>query len=524
MYCNLFNFANLMKGLKPFEPGFDFLAKTFAGMEEVLSAELKQLGAKDVEIIKRGATFKGDDELMYKVNYCSRTAIRILKPIGVFAAKSNDELYQKVKKIDWTKIFNVNQSFIVNANVFYSEVDHSHFAALRVKDGIVDKFREIEGKRPWVAKDIPDVYIDVHIAHDICTISLDSSGESLHKREYKIAVDKAPINEVLAAGMIKISGWDGKEDFIDPMCGSGTIPIEAAMIAMNIPAGYYRSKYAFFNWSSFNEELWKKIKADANAEVTETDCNIIASDRSEVAVAITKRNLKNAGLHKDVIVQHKFFDQQIPETKKGILIFNPPYGKRMEERGELRDLYKGIGNVLKQNFQGFQAWIITPNIEAAKFIGLRPSARHTLFNGPIETKYIKFEMYEGTKKDKGDSGDRKRESFGDRKREGGYGDRKREGGYSGRKREGGFGDRKRDGNFGDRKREGNFGDRKREGGFGDRNREDDFRKKRFPSSDKPRFGDKPEYGKKKFSDRKDDNKPIERRPKRPRKPREDKDD
>ncbi len=513
-----------MKGLKPFEPGFDFLAKTFAGMEEVLSAELKQLGAKDVEIIKRGATFKGDDELMYKVNYCSRTAIRILKPIGVFAAKSNDELYQKVKKIDWTKIFNVNQSFIVNANVFYSEVDHSHFAALRVKDGIVDKFREIEGKRPWVAKDIPDVYIDVHIAHDICTISLDSSGESLHKREYKIAVDKAPINEVLAAGMIKISGWDGKEDFIDPMCGSGTIPIEAAMIAMNIPAGYYRSKYAFFNWSSFNEELWKKIKADANAEVTETDCNIIASDRSEVAVAITKRNLKNAGLHKDVIVQHKFFDQQIPETKKGILIFNPPYGKRMEERGELRDLYKGIGDVLKQNFQGFQAWIITPNIEAAKFIGLRPSARHTLFNGPIETKYIKFEMYEGTKKDKGDSGDRKRESFGDRKREGGYGDRKREGGYSGRKREGGFGDRKRDGNFGDRKREGNFGDRKREGGFGDRNREDDFRKKRFPSSDKPRFGDKPEYGKKKFSDRKDDNKPIERRPKRPRKPREDKDD
>ncbi len=503
-----------MKGLKPFEPGFDFLAKTFAGMEEVLSTELKQLGAKDVKIIKRGATFKGDEELMYKVNYCSRTAIRILKPIGVFSAKSNDELYQKVKKIDWTKIFNVDQSFIVNANVFYSEVDHSHFAALRVKDGIVDQFREVVGKRPWVAKDIPDVYIDVHIAHDICTISLDSSGESLHRREYKVAVDKAPINEVLAAGMIKISGWDGKEDLIDPMCGSGTIPMEAAMIAMNIPAGYYRSKYAFFTWSSFNEKLWEKVKAEANAEVIETDCNIIASDRSEVAVAITKRNLKNAGLHKDVIVEHKFFDQIIPETKKGILIFNPPYGKRMEERGELRDLFKGIGDVLKQNFTGFQAWIITPNIEAAKFVGLRPSARHTLFNGPIETKYLKFEMYEGTKKDKGDSDDRRKGNFGDKRREGGFGDKRREGSFGGRKREGGFGDRKRDGGYGS----------KREEGSGGSNREGDFKKKRFSSSDKPRFGDKPEYGSRRFSDRKDDSKPADRKPRRPRKPREEKDD
>lgn len=502
MYRNLVNFATLMEGLKSFEPGFDFLAKTFAGLEKVLETELKQLGAKDVEIIKRGATFKGDEELMYKVNYCCRTAIRVLKPIGVFKAKSNDELYQKVRTIDWTKIFNVNQTFIVNTNVFYSEVDHSHFAALRVKDAIVDQFREKVGKRPWVAKDIPHIYIDVHIAHNICTISLDSSGESLHKREYKIAVDKAPLNEVLAAGMIKISGWDGNEDLIDPMCGSGTIPMEAAMIAQKIPAGYYRSTYAFMNWSSFNIKLWEKVKSEANDLIDETECNIIASDRSQTAVNITKRNLKNAGLHKDVITTHKFFDELIPESKSGILIFNPPYGKRMEERGELKDLYRGIGDVLKKNFIGFKAWIITPNIEAAKFVGLRHSEKHSLYNGPIETSYLKYEMYEGTKKAKG--------NFDERKREGGFGDRRKEGGFEGRKREG---------SFSERKREGGFGERKREGGFGDRNKDGDFRR-RGSSSDKPKFDSKPEYGRKRFSDRMDGDSSVVKKPRRPRKPRE----
>lgn len=520
MYRNLVNFATLMEGLKSFEPGFDFLAKTFAGLEKVLETELKQLGAKDVEIIKRGATFKGDEELMYKVNYCCRTAIRVLKPIGVFMAKSNDELYQKVRTIDWTKIFNVNQTFIVNTNVFYSEVDHSHFAALRVKDAIVDQFREKVGKRPWVAKDIPHIYIDVHIAHNICTISLDSSGESLHKREYKIAVDKAPLNEVLAAGMIKISGWDGNEDLIDPMCGSGTIPMEAAMIAQKIPAGYYRSTYAFMNWSSFNIKLWEKVKSEANDLIDETECNIIASDRSQTAVNITKRNLKNAGLHKDVITTHKFFDELIPESKSGILIFNPPYGKRMEERGELKDLYRGIGDVLKKNFIGFKAWIITPNIEAAKFVGLRHSEKHSLYNGPIETSYLKYEMYEGTKKAKGNFDEGKREGdFEGRKREGGFGDRRKEGGFEGRKREGGFGERRREGGFGERKREGGFSERKREGGFGDRNKDGDFRR-RGSSSDKPKFDSKPEYGRKRFSDRMDGDSSVVKKPRRPRKPRE----
>lgn len=387
-----------MEELKSFEPGFDYLAKTFAGLEKVLAAELNELGAKDVEIIKRGASFRGDVSLMYKTNYLCRTAIRILKPIGVFEAKDNDQLYNKVRKIDWSKVFDIKQSFVVNANVFYSEVDHSHFAALRVKDAIVDQFREKTGRRPWVNTEKPDIYIDVHISHNICTISLDSSGESLHKREYKIAVDKAPINEVLAAGMIQLSNWDKKTDFYDPMCGSGTIPIEASMLAMNIPAGYYRKSWAFMKWADFDNELWDKIKQESDETIAESDARIIASDRSQVAVNITKRNLKNAGLHKDIEVFHRFFDEIKPEESKGILVFNPPYGKRLEEKGELKDIYRGIGDVLKANFSGFTAWIISPNTDAVKFVGLRPSAKIELYNGPIETRFLKFELYEGSKK------------------------------------------------------------------------------------------------------------------------------
>jgi putative N6-adenine-specific DNA methylase len=245
--------------------------------------------------------------------------------------------------------------------------------------------------------------------------------------------------------------------------------MEAAMLAMKIPAGYYRKTYAFLNWSDFDSELWEKVKSEGNDMIEETECSIIASDRSETAVAITKRNLKHAGLHKDVIVEHKYFDDLKPELENGILVFNPPYGKRLEERGELRDLYKKIGDVLKQDYSGFEAWIITPNTEAAKFVGLRPSRKITLFNGPIETRYLKFEMYEGTKKGKGNF------SSDDYKR----------------------------------KRQSNFGNRFKRG-------EGDFKKKSFSRSDKPRFGSKPDFGNKKSAEKKTDNKAPERKPRRPR--------
>lgn len=380
-----------------YKQGMDFTAKTFAGLEQPLAIELKELGAEDVEIIKRGATFRGSEELLYKVNYMSRLAVRILKPIGVFEVKDDQQLYDKVKKINWMDVFNLNQTFSVDANLFYSELDHSNYAALKTKDAIVDQFRESTGKRPWVSTDNPEIYIDVHISHDVCTISLDSSGESLHKREYRIAADKAPINEVLAAGMINLAGWKGDCDFYDPMCGSATIPMEAAMLAMKIPAGYYRKRFAFMNWEGYNEDLWKKVKVEADTGIVESDCRIFASDRSEKAIILAKRNLKHAGLHKDVDIKVAYFDSINPE-KGGMLIMNPPYGIRMEERGELRDLYKGIGNVLKQNFTGFEAWVISPNYDTAKFIGLRPSKKITLYNGPIETRFLRFDVYEGTKR------------------------------------------------------------------------------------------------------------------------------
>ena len=383
---------------RQYNMGMDFTAKTFAGLEEVLAKELNEIGATDVKVIKRGVTFRGDTTTLYKANYLCRTALRILKPVGVFEVKNQEELYAKVRKIDWTGIFNLDQTFIVNSTAFYSELTHTHFIALKTKDAIVDQFRDKTSKRPWVGKEDADIYIDVHISQNICTVSLDSSGESLHRRGYRIEADKAPLNEVLAAGMVKLTGWKGDKDFYDPMCGSGTIPIEAAFMAMNIPAGYYRKKYAFMSWADFDAALWQKTKEEADLNMGELDCRIFASDRSEKAIQITNRNLKNTGLHKDVEVGVKYFDSIVPEEKNGILVFNPPYGKRLVEKGEIIDLYKGIGNALKQNFSGFEAWIISSNFEATKFIGLRPSARITLFNGPIETKFIKFELYAGSKK------------------------------------------------------------------------------------------------------------------------------
>jgi len=386
-----------MESMKEYKKGMDFTVKTFAGLEDALVAELKELGADDVETIKRGATFRGDVGLMYKINYMSRLAVRVLRPIGVFEVKDEEQLYEKVRKINWMNVFKLNQTFSVDANLFHSNMDHSHYAALKTKDAIVDQFRDSTGKRPWVNVESPDIYIDVHISHNVCTISLDSSGESLHKREYKIAADKAPINEVLAAGMINLSGWKGDVDFYDPMCGSGTIPIEAAMLAMKIPAGYYRKSFAFMNWEDFDEALWIKVKQESDDGMIDMDCEIFASDRSEKAVGIAKRNLKNAGLHKDINISVKYFDSVKPKNG-GLLMMNPPYGIRMEERGELRDLYKGIGDVLKQDFKGFDAWVISPSIESAKFIGLRPSQKIALYNGPIETRFLKFEVYEGTRR------------------------------------------------------------------------------------------------------------------------------
>ncbi len=377
----------------------DLTAKTFAGLENVLAEELKKLGATSVEPGKRVVYFRGDTALLYRANYLCRTALHILKPVGVFTVRNEKELYEKVKRIDWPALFDVRKKFMISGSVFHSSLTHSHYVALKTKDAIADLFREKTGKRPFVSKENPQIIIDVHLSHDKCTISLDSSGESLHKRGYRIAADKAPLNEVLAAGMIKLSQWKKDGDFIDPMCGSGTLPIEAALEAMHIPAGYYRKSFAFEHWNDFDAELWKTIREKASEKITEYDFPIIASDKSYKAFSMARINLKQAGLHKDIVLLNKPFEKVNPESGKGILMFNPPYGIRLEDN-HLIELYQHIGDVLKNKFQGYEAWIITGNLQAAKFIGLKPSKKIVLYNGPVESRLIQFEMYAGSRKQK----------------------------------------------------------------------------------------------------------------------------
>jgi len=376
-----------------------YVAKTFSGLENELATELKFLGAENIEIIKRGVKFEGNKELLYRANYLVRTAIRILTPITEFKVTDEQSLYDGVKAIQWDEIMTHKQTFVMTADVFHSQIDHSHFAALKAKDALVDFFRDKIRRRPSVDKDDADFFINIHISQNVCTVSLDSSGESLHKRGYRIGADKAPLNEVLAAGLIKLSGWKGDVDFYDPMCGSGTIVMEAAMAAMNIPAGYYRDKYAFEQWTDFDEDLWKAIKEEHDNEFKDIDIKIFASDRSEKAVQIAKRNLKHAGLHKDIEISKAYFDSIVPNSDKGLLMFNPPYGMRLTENDIVR-LYQEIGDVLKSNWAGHQAWIITSAMDAAKFIGLRPSKRIELYNGPIEAKLLCFDLYEGSRKEK----------------------------------------------------------------------------------------------------------------------------
>ncbi len=388
-----------------------YVAKTFSGLENELATELKFLGAENIEIIKRGVKFEGNKELLYRANYLVRTAIRILTPITEFRVTDEQSLYDGVKAIQWDEIMTHKQTFVMTADVFHSQIDHSHFAALKAKDALVDFFRDKIRRRPSVDKDDADIFINIHISQNICTVSLDSSGESLHKRGYRIGADKAPLNEVLAAGLIKLSGWKGDVDFYDPMCGSGTIVIEAAMAAMNIPAGYYRDKYAFEKWADFDEALWKSIKDEHDNEFKDIDIKMVASDRSEKAVQIAKRNLKHAGLHKDIEISKAYFDSIVPRSEKGLLMFNPPYGMRLTENDIVR-LYQEIGDVLKSNWAGHQAWIITSAMDAAKFIGLRPSKRIELYNGPIEAKLLCFDLYAGSRKEKSPDYRRKKDDPG----------------------------------------------------------------------------------------------------------------
>lgn len=375
------------------EQNFELIAKTFMGLEPVLAKELTQLGANDVKIGRRMVSFTGDKRLMYRANFQLHTAIRVLKPIRHFKAKSADDVYEEVKKIDWTEYLGVDNTFSVDSVVFSDEFRHSKFVSYKVKDAIVDQFREKTGKRPNISVANPDIRLNMHVAEDICTLSLDSSGESLHRRGYRQESVEAPLNEVLAAGMILLSGWQGDTDFIDPMCGSGTLLIEAALIAKNMAPGLFRKEYAFEKWPDFDADLFDEIYNDESLE-REFKHHIYGYDVEMKAVNTARLNVKAAGLTNDItIVQQDFKDFTQP-ANKSIIITNPPYGERIST-ADLLGTYKMIGERLKHQFKGNDAWVLSYREECFDQIGLKPSIKIPLYNGSLECEFRKYQMFDG---------------------------------------------------------------------------------------------------------------------------------
>jgi len=377
---------------------FSMIAKTFAGLEDVLADELKKLGAEKIEILKRAVKFSGDKKLMYEANYWCRTALRILKPLDVFEVNNEKDLYNNIKKIKWWRYFDVEKTFVVKANISNTVFNNSNFVALKTKDAVVDLFREKLDKRPSISRENPDIVINVHIYKNDCTVSLDSSGRSLDKRGYKLFNGEAPVNEVLAAGMVLLSKWDKTTDFLDPMCGSGTILIEAALFAYNIPPGNYRQNFAFMNWKDFDPILWEKIIKESYLKFFDFEHKIIGGDISQKMCVIAYKNIKNAKLHKDIEIYKKAFEETFAYNDKVTIITNPPYGERLKTENII-ELYKQIGDTLKKKYIG-NAWIISSDMNALKHVGLKPAKKIPLYNGQLECRFVKFEVYKGSRKTK----------------------------------------------------------------------------------------------------------------------------
>ena len=395
---------------------FELIAKTLEGLEEVLAQELIELGANNVEKGRRMVSFTGDKRMMYLANFSLRTAIRILKPLSHFTATNPDEVYEQVKRIPWERYLSTQQTFAVDEVVFSNEFRHSKFVAYRVKDAIADYFMERDGKRPGVRVTGPDVLINIHIAETSCTLSLDASGESLHRRGYRQATLEAPLNEVLAAGIILMSGWRGECDFIDPMCGSGTLPIEAALIARNIAPGVFRQGYAFEKWPDFDKELFEEIYNDDQNE-REFNYHIYGYDNNPRAIEVATRNVKAAGLSRNITLKQQPFQAFEQPKEKSILITNPPYGERISSP-DLLGLYQMIGERLKHAFTGGSAWILSYRDECFDQIGLKPTQKIPLMNGALQCQLRQYELFEGKYKQfrkEGDKLDKKEEKKWEKK-------------------------------------------------------------------------------------------------------------
>ena len=379
---------------------FQMLAKTFKGLEEVLAKELVELGANNVQIERRAVSFTGDKRMLYMANFCLRTASRILVPIAQFKAKHTDDIYEQVKQIDWSEYMTTKMTFQIDATVYSDYFRHSQFVTYRVKDAIVDWWMERGGVRPSVKLTNPDLYLNVHIGGDIVTVSLDSSGESLHKRGYRVANTQAPINEALAAGMLLLAGWNGQGDFYDPMCGSGTLLIEAALIARNIAPGIYRKGFAFEKWANFDADLFEDVYSDDSRE-REFTHKIYGSDAGFYAMQTAMKNVESAGLQRDIEVkQIRVQELRLADkdTDGALVMINPPYGERLAQDKDVMNLYKDMGTALKHQFSGATAWIISSNDEALKCIGLRPAKRVRLVNGDLDCWFNQYVLFKGDHK------------------------------------------------------------------------------------------------------------------------------
>lgn len=382
------------------EENNQYVAKTFAGLEHLLAHELVAIGADDIDVHTRSVSFTGDKSIMYKANYLTRTSLRILKEIARFNVTGQVSLYEGVKNIDWSQYLNVDQTFAIDSFCNQGPFNNTMFISLKAKDAIVDQFREKFNKRPSIDKDYAQVRIDIHIYKEECVILLDSSGSSLHKRGYRLNQVAAPLKESLAAGLIMLSGWDKKSTFIDGMTGSGTFAVEAALMAKNVPAGYFRKEFGFENWIDFDRDLWNQIVIEGEKQIVPLECKIIGLDTNREAVKIARENTKEAGLRGEVEILNESFFNYTPPSEPGTVFLNPPYGERLEMGDDMIGFYKEIGDALKKNFSGYTAWIISSNLVALKNVGLKPSRRIPVFNGALESKFVKFELFRGSHRDR----------------------------------------------------------------------------------------------------------------------------
>lgn len=375
----------------------NFVAKTLFGLENVLAEELAELGAAEIKTANRAVLFSGNKELLYKVNYCSRIALSVLVTVDNFRIRTRDDLYRKASAIEWSELMDADTTFsvmpVVNSNLF----THSGYPGLILKDSVADYFRKKKGRRPSVNSEDPDLLINLHISNDTVTVSLDSSQVPLYKRGYRKEQGAAPLNEVLAAGILKLSGWEQSSPLFDPMCGSGTILIEAGLMANNIPPGKFRNFFGFTRWKGFDEDLFQRIRQENDAAIIHGSAMISGSDISEPAVKIAQLNLQSAGLDDQVAVEVKDFKDVKNQMKNGFLITNPPYGERLRPE-DIDELYSMIGSMLKHSFSGNKAWIITSGKDYLKNIALRTMARYTLYNGALECILAGYELYEGSRK------------------------------------------------------------------------------------------------------------------------------